>query len=181
MIHEADDLDVCRSGLSILSDGTAELTEYYVPPAQMLAILDSADLVDRYPEAFHGSVVAACNSPKNFVIATSIDTRLQVQEFLKARGILFAELPVDYPFHSPQIDVLRSTLQAIFDRVAFASPAIPIITAEGGGFLNQPVGETFVGRSAQSSGFCQNNWPARRFRALSVCGSRPFRQHGDGR
>jgi acyl transferase domain-containing protein len=116
----------------------AELTEYCVPPGQMLAILDSADLIDRSPEAFRRWVVAAYNSPKNFVVTASAEARAQLQEFLQGRGILFVELPVDYPFHSPQIDVLRSISEAIFNQVAFSSPAIPIITAEEGGFLNKP-------------------------------------------
>jgi len=116
----------------------AELVEYCVTPGQMLAILDSADLVDRYPEAFRRCVVAACNSPKNFVVTACTEARMQLQEFLKARGILFVELPVDYPFHSPQIDVLRTISEAILNRVAISSLEIPIITAEQGGFLNKP-------------------------------------------
>ncbi len=47
----------------------AELVEYCVPRGQMLAILDSADLMDRYPEAFRRCAAAAYNSPRNFVVS----------------------------------------------------------------------------------------------------------------
>ena len=49
----------------------AELVEYCLPRGQMLAILDSADLMDRFPEAFRRCAAAAYNSPKNFVVSAS--------------------------------------------------------------------------------------------------------------
>jgi len=119
----------------------AELTEYGAPPGQMLAILDSPELVDRHPDEFGEWVIAAYNSPRNFVVTAStasVETRMRLQEFLRVRGTLFVELPVDYPFHSPHIDVLRTISEVIFDQVAFSSPGIPIITAEEGCFLKQP-------------------------------------------
>jgi acyl transferase domain-containing protein len=116
----------------------AELVEYCVPRGQMLAILDSADLVDRHPEAFRGCAVAAFNSPRNFVVSAPTEALTQLQQFLKARGILSVELPVDYPFHSPQIDALQTVSEAILSRVRLSSPQIPIITAEQGGLLNKP-------------------------------------------
>jgi len=88
----------------------AELVEYCAPPGEMLAILDSPILVDRYPEVFRGCVIAAYNFPKNFVISAPAGALVQLREFLKARGINSIELPVDYPFHSPQIDVLQTAI-----------------------------------------------------------------------
>jgi len=116
----------------------AELVEYCVPCGQMLAILDSADLIDRHPEAFRRCVPVAYNSPRNFVVSAPTEALTQLQQFLKARGILFVELPVDYPFHTPQIDLLRTVSEAILSRVRLSSLQIPIITAEQGGFLNKP-------------------------------------------
>ena len=116
----------------------AELVEYCVPRGQMLAILDSADLMDRHPEAFRRCTAAAYNSPRNFVVSASTEALMQLQQFLKAREILFVELPVDYPFHSAQMDSLRSVSEAILSRVPLSAPQIPIITAQQGGLLQEP-------------------------------------------
>jgi acyl transferase domain-containing protein len=116
----------------------AELVEYCVPRGQMLAILDSADLIDRYPEAFRRCTAAAYNSPRNFVVSASTDALIQLQQFLKGREILFVELPVDYPFHSPQMDSLQSVSEAVLNRVPLSAPQIPIITAQQGELLKEP-------------------------------------------
>ena len=58
----------------------AELVEYCVPRGQMLAILDSADLVDRHPEAFRQCVVAAYNTPRNFVLSAPTEALSRVQK-----------------------------------------------------------------------------------------------------
>jgi acyl transferase domain-containing protein len=115
----------------------AELIEYCVPRGQMLAILDSPDLIDRSPEGFRRCAAAAYNSPKNFVVSASADVLRQLQKFLKAREILFVELPVDYPFHSPLMDCLQSVSEAVFGRVSLSPPLIPIITAQQGGVLKE--------------------------------------------
>ena len=115
----------------------AELIEYCVPRGQMLAILDSADLIDRYPEAFRRCAAAAYNSPRNFIVSGPMEALMQLQQFLKAREILSVELPVDYPFHSPQLDVLQSVSEAILSRVRLSAPEIPIITAQQEGFLKE--------------------------------------------
>jgi trans-AT polyketide synthase/acyltransferase/oxidoreductase domain-containing protein len=116
----------------------AELVEYCVPRGQMLAILDSPDLVDRFPDDFRQCAVAAYNTPRNFVVSGLTGDLKQLQQFLKGRGILFVELPVDYPFHSPQIDRLKTISEAVLNRVSLSPPKIPIITAEEGGFLHRP-------------------------------------------
>jgi acyl transferase domain-containing protein len=116
----------------------AELVEYCVPRGQMLAILDSADLIERHPEAFRRCVPVAYNSPRNFVISAPTEALMQLQQFLKARGILSVELPVDYPFHTPQIDVLKTVSEAILSGVRLSPLKIPVITAEQGTLLNEP-------------------------------------------
>jgi acyl transferase domain-containing protein len=115
----------------------AELVEYCVPRGQMLAILDSADLLDRHREAFHQCAVAAYNSPRNFVVSASNEALTQLQQFLKEKGILSVELPVDYPFHSPKMDVLRTASEAILSRLPLSSPQIPILTGDPGAFLKK--------------------------------------------
>ncbi len=104
----------------------------------MLAILDSADLIERHPEVFRRCVLVAFNSPRHFVVSVPTEALTQLLQFLKAGGILSVELPVDYPFHTPQIDAVRTVSQAILSRVRISPPEIPIITAEQGAFLNEP-------------------------------------------
>jgi acyl transferase domain-containing protein len=116
----------------------AELVEYCVPRGQTLAILDSADLIERHPEAFRRCTAIAYNSPRNFVVSALPEGLTELQQFLKKRGILSVELPLDYPFHTPHVDVLKTVSETILSRVPVSSPQIPIITAKQGAFLNEP-------------------------------------------
>jgi acyl transferase domain-containing protein len=116
----------------------AELVEYCVPRGQTLAILDSADLIERHPEAFRRCTAVAYNSPRNFVVSALPGGLTELQQFLKKSGILSVELPLDYPFHTPHVDVLKTVSEAILSRVPVSSPRIPIITAKQGAFLNEP-------------------------------------------
>ncbi len=116
----------------------AELVEYCVPQGQMLAILGSADLIKRHPEAFRRCVVVAFNSPRNFVVSASAEALAQLQQFLKVEGILSIELPVDYPFHTPQIDLVQTVSEAVLGQMRISPPQIPIISAEQGALLNEP-------------------------------------------
>jgi acyl transferase domain-containing protein len=116
----------------------AELIEYSAPPGGMLAVLESAELVKRYPDAFRECTVAAYNFPRNFVVSAPKVALQQLQRFLQPKGINSVELPLDYPFHSQQIDVVRTALESIAGRLPINSPKIPIITAANGEFLGTP-------------------------------------------
>jgi bacillaene synthase trans-acting acyltransferase len=116
----------------------AELVEYCAPSGGMLAILDSADLIDRYPEIFRDCTVAAYNFSRNFVASGSKSALERVKRFLPGKGINSVDLPVDYPFHSPLIDGVRTILETIFAQLSIAPPNISIITAEKGETLKNP-------------------------------------------
>jgi bacillaene synthase trans-acting acyltransferase len=116
----------------------AELLEYLAPPGAMLAILDSAELTERYPEDFGGCSVAAYNFSKNFVVSASKNVIQRLQGFLHQKGISSVELPLDYPFHSHQIEVVQTALESIASQYPVASPQIPVISAAKCGFLGTP-------------------------------------------
>jgi acyl transferase domain-containing protein len=115
----------------------AELTEYSAPPGGMLAVLDSVEITERYQNEFHGVTVAARNFERNFVVAGSHAVLARLQAFLKSQKINTAELPVDYAFHSPDIDVLQSPSRLILEQLTFGQPRIPIISIEQRGFLER--------------------------------------------
>jgi acyl transferase domain-containing protein len=108
----------------------AELVEYCAPAGGMLAVLDSVEIVERYRHEFRDCTVAAHNFERNFLVSALPPVLGRLQAFLKSAGISTAELPVDYPFHSPAIDVLRCPFRQILEQLTFSMPRIPIISME---------------------------------------------------
>ncbi|HEY0789420.1 MAG TPA: acyltransferase domain-containing protein [Chthoniobacterales bacterium] len=116
----------------------AELIEYCVAPGGMLAILDSIDLTERHPEVFHDCTVAGCNFERNFLIAASLDALPKVQHFLRRNGVNFLDLPVDYAFHSPAMDAVKTAVLSLLEALTLAPPPIPVVSAQNGKVLEPP-------------------------------------------
>jgi acyl transferase domain-containing protein len=115
----------------------AELIEYCLPRGGMLAILDSTELVDRHPEVFGECCIAAYNFSRNFSVSASNAVLVRVQRFLKEKGINSIELPVDYAFHSPQMDLVKTPCSAVLNSIPLAPSQIPVISAEKRDFLGE--------------------------------------------
>jgi acyl transferase domain-containing protein len=115
----------------------AELTEYCAPPGGMLAILDSIAIVDRHGGEFRDCVVAARNFERSFVVSGRRSTLVRLQGFLKSVGVNTAELPVDYSFHSPDMNCLLDPCRLVLNQLNFRPPGIPIISTAQRGFLKE--------------------------------------------
>lgn len=114
----------------------AELTEYCAPAGGMLAILESTEIFGRYPNEFRGCTIAARNFERNFVVSGGNPVLIRLQAFLKSEGISTAELPVDYAFHSSDMDVVQTPGVLILEQLTLTKPRIPIISVNQQGFLD---------------------------------------------
>jgi bacillaene synthase trans-acting acyltransferase len=115
----------------------AELTEYCSPVGGMLAVLDSVEIVERYKNEFRDCTIAARNFERNFIVSGTRPALARLQAFLKSAGVNTAELPVDYAFHSPDMDRLQFPRRLVLEQLSLGAPTIPIISSAQRGFLKE--------------------------------------------
>lgn len=115
----------------------AELTEYCSPAGGMLAVLDSVEIIEQYRNEFRDCTIAARNFERNFIVSASRPVLARLQAFLKSVGVNTAELPVDYPFHSPDMNPLQGPGRLVLDQLTLGAPKIPIISTAERGFLKE--------------------------------------------
>ena len=133
----------------------AELTEYCAPAGGMLAILESEDITRRYPSEFRGCTIAARNFGRNFVVSGAKSILVRLQAFLKSEGISTADLPVDYPFHSSYMDVIKAPGLAILEQLTLTKPRTPIISVNRPGFLENISAESLQAVTHDSMDFVE--------------------------
>jgi len=109
----------------------ARAIEAELPAGGMLAVLDSLDLLDRHPEWFRETWVAAHNFDRHFVISGSTVAIDLVESELKQRSISTQRLPVSYAFHSPALDRLRAGCMASLQSVRRNSPSTRLFSSRG--------------------------------------------------
>jgi malonyl CoA-acyl carrier protein transacylase len=65
---------------------------------------------------------AGYNFKKSFVVSALKGPMDAVQRFLKERAITFLSLPVAYPFHSKEMDLVRIPVHASLEKLSLAPP-----------------------------------------------------------
>jgi bacillaene synthase trans-acting acyltransferase len=115
----------------------AELTEYCSPAGGMLAVLDSVEIVEQHRNEFSDCTIAARNFERNFIVSARRPILARLQVFLKSVGVNTAELPVDYPFHSPDMSPLQGLGRLVLEQLTLRTPEIPIISTAQRGFLKE--------------------------------------------
>lgn len=111
---------VCRMAADI---------EGETPPAAMLAILGSPELVASHPEVFGAVFVACINYTENFVVVGTPEGVAGVQRALRAWDIPCQLLPINRGFHSPLLDPIEGRLRAALASVPFRPPEIPVVSS----------------------------------------------------
>lgn len=109
----------------------ARQVEAELPPGAMLAILDSSDLVDRHPDRFHGTSIAATNFDRHFVISGPTASIERAERELKQHNVSVQRLPVAYAFHSAAMDGLRADCMASVQSVRCAPPSVRLWSSRG--------------------------------------------------
>ena len=95
--------------------------------------LDAADaetLVRRYGSALS---VAAVNSPRGAVLSGTKDALQAALKELEGRGVSQRALPVNYAFHSAQMQTLANEFMTAIGRVASEEPRTPVYSTVTGG------------------------------------------------
>lgn len=107
----------------------AFLLEREALPAGMLAILDSADLMKRYPDIFEECWIAAENFSRNFVVAGEAASLAKLQSNLHQKDILSQRLPINFGFHTSMISPIKEKFLKLAGRMPFRNPSISTFSA----------------------------------------------------
>ncbi|MFK0256349.1 type I polyketide synthase, partial [Streptomyces sp. NPDC090445] len=72
--------------------------------------------------------IAAINGPQSVVIAGDEDAAAAIAETVQAQGRKTKQLTVSHAFHSPHMDGMLDDFREVVAGLAFAAPAIPIVS-----------------------------------------------------
>jgi acyl transferase domain-containing protein len=115
--------------------GQAQLFEQLAPEGAMVAILAPPEQVRLIPEAMAFCDIAAINSPRHAVVSLRARDLPAVRAALEDRGLVWARLPIRFPFHSAAIDPLAEPMQRLARTVRFGPPLWPIVSAAAAGLV----------------------------------------------
>ncbi|MGW4502669.1 type I polyketide synthase, partial [Micromonospora sp. NPDC004336] len=72
--------------------------------------------------------IAAVNGPASVVVSGAVDALDEVERAWRDRGVRVRRLTVSHAFHSPLMEPVLERFRGIVARLAFAAPALPIVS-----------------------------------------------------
>ena len=113
----------------------AQVLEATCPCGGMLAILDSLDVLRRFPGFSSVLEIAAVNSSEHFVVSGQEDSVQKFHAVLRDAEVSSVILPVEFAYHSSHINQV-----VIHDRLSLPEPRRPIhyrvVSSAYSGFVN---------------------------------------------
>ncbi|MFK3648786.1 ACP S-malonyltransferase [Lysobacter enzymogenes] len=103
----------------------------------MLSVLAPLQHFEQRAELYRGTVIGSINFERNFVVSGSADALAASARALAAESVVTARLPVEYPFHSPQMAELEPAFRDLSQGLTFAPPSIGLYSAASGGRLDR--------------------------------------------
>ena len=123
------------SGAVSLEDGvrfvvdSAKLLRAETPPAEMLSIIESTDIMDRFADDFRGCWLTGENFQGNFVVSGLVADIQNLRRIMEMGGITTRKLAVNYGFHTQLIDPMENGFRQLACRVNFFENRIPVVSA----------------------------------------------------
>ncbi|MEZ2221549.1 acyltransferase domain-containing protein [Rhizobium sp. RCC_161_2] len=102
------------------------------PAGGMLAILGDEGILHDHPDAFARCSISGRNFDTNFVVSGLAEEITRLQAYLDGAGVVTQRLAVNFAFHSPVVEPLKPFFLQMGGSFNFASPRIPIISAQKG-------------------------------------------------
>ncbi|MBQ1076696.1 SDR family NAD(P)-dependent oxidoreductase [Micromonospora sp. C31] len=72
--------------------------------------------------------VAAVNGPASVVVSGAVEALDEVERVWRDRGVRTRRLTVSHAFHSPLMEPVLERFRGIVERLAFAAPALPVVS-----------------------------------------------------
>ncbi|WP_168204238.1 acyltransferase domain-containing protein [Aliikangiella coralliicola] len=123
------------SGALSLSEGIelviefAEIFERDANPAAMLAVIDSVNIIEKYPQIFRDCWLAGKNFQSSFVVSGSTEDIQNLQSELDKKQIMSQKLPVNYAFHTQLVAPHEQKFKQLGADFNFTPSRIPIISS----------------------------------------------------
>ncbi len=115
----------------------AELVEENTHPAQMLAIIESKNIMYEFPEIFNHCWLTGTNFRGNFVVCGLPDDIQHLREALNKKNITSQLLPVKQGFHTELIDPIENKYKQLARAINRLSPRIPVISCFKTGIISE--------------------------------------------
>lgn len=101
-------------------DFLCELSDCVVrtmPPGGMVAVLAGLDQFREVVKPSADITIASVNSDRHFVISADVAALDRARRAMVAQDVLHQDLPVDFAFHSPAVNVMNSELRELGKRM----------------------------------------------------------------
>ena len=112
-----------------LAVGKAKLVEQKSQLAEMLAIVESPEIMSEFPELFQNCWITGKNFKNNFVVSGLPKDIQYLREGLKEKNKISQILPVKYGFHTELIDSIEEEYKELVRKLNPAAIGIPIISS----------------------------------------------------
>lgn len=123
------------SGVLSLEDGVelvvgiARLAEERTQRVEMLAVIESQEIMAEMPDLFQNCWITGKNFDRSFVVCGLPTDIRRLQEGLKQKNSVFQVLPVKYGFHTELIDSMEGEYKQLVRKISLSPPEIPIISS----------------------------------------------------
>ncbi|GAA0893940.1 acyltransferase domain-containing protein [Fulvivirga kasyanovii] len=131
----ADPLDILTTVIN-----QARLVEATIPEGGMLVILADPVLYYQVPLLYTRTTLVGVKvreKHKQFVVAATKDSLVEVKNYLTENNITCHQLPVLYPYHSHHMDVLQDAYNAMLGTPEYNRPEVPFVSSIYGCELNK--------------------------------------------
>ncbi|NEO73370.1 MAG: type I polyketide synthase, partial [Moorea sp. SIO3H5] len=125
----------CVAGVFSLEDGLkliasrGSLMQALPPDGEMVAVLASPGQVEKAIEAYAEKIaIAAINGPMSLVISGQRQAINAVCATLKTDGVKIKPLQVSHAFHSPLMEAMLGSFDAVAQEVTYSQPRIKLIS-----------------------------------------------------
>lgn len=119
-----------------LVHGQARLFEQFGPQGGMVAVLADDGRVRGCLGGLMAEI-AAVNSPSHCVVSVVARDLAAACRALEREGLVWARLPIRYPFHAAPIEALAEAMHNFLAGFRFSPPRLPIISAATGAVVER--------------------------------------------
>ncbi len=112
-----------------LAFASGQLIERKTPPASMLAVFASPELLQDDPKLFEGCELAGVGFEQHFVVSGPPAVIETLTSNLRLRSIVSSLLPTRRALFNGKLDGLRSEFDALCQNIQFLPPRCPILSA----------------------------------------------------
>jgi acyl transferase domain-containing protein len=123
------------SGVMSLEDGIqlvvgmARLVEAKTQLVEMLAVIESQEIMTTFPDLFQNCWLTGKNFQRSFVVSGLPNDIRHLQEGLNQQNIISQKLPVKYGFHTALMDPIEEEFKKLVRSIKLLPMGIPIISS----------------------------------------------------